>query len=85
MMSDAEAMLAALHATGHEPFAYSGRVMYGDRCVAVRLDGPAELFRLGVDLASTPEATEASRVPTPSVDTLGLGIVAYWSDLRWPA
>ena len=83
-MIEAEAMVELLQSIGHEPFAYSGRAMYGHRCVAVRLDEIAELFRMGADLAVSAEGTQHSSIPTPLVDTLGGSVVAYWRDLRWP-
>jgi hypothetical protein len=59
----------ALRAKGLKPIKYSGRWMFGAQCVAVALETSAQIAVLG------PELYEGLRI-----DTLGLGVVAYWPD-----
>lgn len=66
---------------------YSGRGMYRETCIAVDLDGDADLWRMALDLvdALTDAGYSAGDVPDllrrlgpPVTDAMGLGIVAYW-------
>lgn len=75
----AENLRDALVDAGYEPTAYSGRGMTGSRCVAIRSGVSGEdvdLFKLGRALANFD-------VRSPTVDSLGFGIVAYWPNLPW--
>lgn len=70
------AALISLHADGeieNQPYAYSGRYMYGAHCVAINLDNAGELFMLGAMLAKHEVDPEI-----PNTDSMGRGIVAYW-------
>ena len=51
------------------PFSYSGRHMYGRRCVACKLDQ-------GSDLEGLPKVGAM-------VDQLGKGYLAYWPEEEW--
>lgn len=77
---DGRSLAEALREAGYEPYPYSGRMMYGRRCVAVDLGSSGELFKLGYDLG-VHGADEPGR---PTTDSMGLGIVAYWPSSEWP-
>jgi hypothetical protein len=70
------------------PRSYSGRAMYGDRCVSITLDGDAELARLGAQLAIECDEDEREALldllQNTRTDGMGRGIVAYWPRLAWP-
>lgn len=70
----ANRLIIALETAGYEPYAYSGRHMYGARCVAVNLPSTDQLFVLGRELRS--DFTEPMR------DDMGKGIVAYWPEAK---
>ena len=63
---------------GYEPRCYSGRYMYGKKCLAVGLDSSSELWDIAQDLSRCDIEIDA-----PKTDSLGLGIVAYWPSITW--
>jgi hypothetical protein len=65
--------MEAIRMAGHRPRAYSGRGMLGAHCVSVHLDSPQTLLELGPALA-----TRFGTIPRPTLDQLGMGVVAYW-------
>jgi hypothetical protein len=79
-------LIEALREAGYKPFSYGGRGMYGERCVAVdqgsdnysTFDDSLDLFKLGRDLADVRD------LDSPTTDSMGRGIVAYWRDTLWP-
>ncbi len=77
---DGTDLIAALRGAGHEPYGYSGRCMYGRRCVAVDLGSVREIFSLGHSLGGS----GADDPGPPAVDSMGLGVVAYWPHVAWP-
>ena len=70
---------------------YSGRAMYGRECVGVDLNHAGDLFRVGVELGRL--AYEQGRAEddvlgdlrSPRTDSMGMGMIAYWPDVEWPA
>lgn len=62
-----ETLIQKLENQGAEPYAYSGRFMYGDRCVAVNMKYMGQY-----DL---PKGF--------SMDNMGMGFVAYWRGYPW--
>lgn len=62
----------------YDALSYSGRGMYGKRCVSVNLDNTADLLHLGALLG---EELGVDSVPTPSIDSMGRGIVVYWPSI----
>jgi hypothetical protein len=64
-----EALVSRLEKVGLNPRSYSGRFMYGKRCVSVSVDFLSELGK------GTPKGYK--------VDNLGLGYVAYWPEVEW--
>lgn len=89
-MSNFTDAIRVLEALGYEPRAYSGRGMYGKRCVAIELTDQAELWKLAVDIGSTMEKVFSFSWSTitdirrpPKIDSMGRGIVAYWPSIEW--
>ena len=78
MTVSAEA-IEILNAEGHQPYSYSGRYMYGKRCVAVNVEHHKDLFML--DRLFVENGFE---LDPPEMDQMGLGYVAYWPSLDWP-
>jgi len=71
-------LFQALCDTGYEPRSYSGRAMYGQRCIGVALDGQSALWHMAQALGLA-----ECGISAPLTDSLGLGIIAYWPDERW--
>ena len=78
-MADAQDFIDTLQGLGCDADYYSGRGMYGKRCVSVSLDGGADLWNLAIALGE-----QAREVGPPTTDSLGMGIVAYWPHMKWP-
>lgn len=73
------------------PYSYSGRAMYGRRCVAVNFNNDGELAVLAAKLAMEAESEnegdgdEIVRLMSGTrTDSMGLSIVAYWPAIEWP-
>ncbi len=83
-------LIELLEAAGHFARSYSGRAMYGARCVAIDLDSAGDLFKLGCDIgfaaAEDGKATteELRELGVPLTDSMGRGIIAYWRYVAWP-
>lgn len=58
---------------------YSGRGMFGKQCVSIDLDSAGDLFELGNQLG-----LREIKIDSPSTDSMGHGIVAYWTRIEWP-
>ena len=80
------------------PRSYSGRAMYGRRCVSVTVE-PREALSLGtlIAMAATGVTTDAFGDDIGSIveavhelmgqareDSMGRDVVVYWPDLEWP-
>ena len=69
----------ALCDLGYEPRCYSGRYMYGEKCLAVELNNPSALWNLAQALSRCDIEIDA-----PKTDSLGFhGIIAYWPSIKW--
>jgi hypothetical protein len=77
MSPTAEQLKAAITQGGFKPRTYSGRGMFGVHCVGVNLDSSGELLSLGVALGKA-----GVDVGTPLLDSMGLGVVAYWPAIQ---
>ena len=83
--------IKAIPGDEYEPKSYSGRGMYGRRCVSVAADGSAfsilgEIVRsLGaLDLSGQETADLAAEIiHGAKADQMGLGVVVYWPDVVW--
>lgn len=64
---------------------YSGRAMYGDRCVAVVLGGHTSAWTLALALADRNGGNmDLFDLDAPREDSMGLGRVYYWPHIKWP-
>ena len=85
-------IIRSAEAAGLELNSYSGRGMYGKRCVAIETDGSeaniiVALVR-GVRDVSRDEADLNSlleHIEDMQVDSMGRGIVVYWPNVEAPA
>jgi hypothetical protein len=79
-------LLRELHDDGNLEFevrSYSGRGMYGDSCIAVV--GDLSAWTLALALADINGGNiDLFDLPAPREDSMGLGYVYYWPNLRWP-
>jgi hypothetical protein len=95
---DAITFAETLYNAGYYPRAYSGRGMYGARCVALTVtpDGSAlrdsDLLLIGAsfaavfisDLMTDDFGGDAEEwLASASTDSLGRGIVVYWPGMVW--
>jgi len=80
-------MLDALATRGiiGEPESYSGRAMYGKRCVCVMGDDISE-WGLAIQLASIAPDFDVDiyDIPEPTTDSMGRSFVMYWPRIEWP-
>ncbi len=75
---------------GEVPYSYSGRFMYGARCVAINVERNASAFSLlaGVALAAEldneGDGDDVVRILDDTrQDSMGLDTVLYWPRLKW--
>lgn len=71
---------------------YSGRGMYGDKCLGVVVNSPdhwpaaslaMELTMSGKDNISVFEVMEImSRLPVPRIDSMSYRVIIYWPDIK---
>lgn len=66
---------------GYEPFAYSGRGMFGKKCFAITVSSDSELFNFGIKFGRNSDI-DAYCLYT-CTDSLGHDIVVYWPDMKW--
>jgi hypothetical protein len=68
-----------------QPRPYSGRVMYGEQCIAVSGDYLDE-WALAVALGHQCRCwgLDIRDLPSPDSDSLGRGRVLYWRQYGWP-
>ena len=78
MTTDSQELIDALQDAGYEPRSYSGRNMYGARCVGVTLANTGMMWEMGHKIARGGEWS------APRTDSMSLGIIAYWPDINWP-
>jgi len=75
----------------YEAFAYSGRGMYGDRCLAVTTDSPGGAAQAVLDVVqacaengAAEDVLELVRLLRGSrTDSMGRDTVVYWPGLSW--
>jgi hypothetical protein len=69
---------------GVRVISYSGRFMYGKKCLAV--DGDFSPFALGFAIGQREELSEFEQVlDSTKQDQMGLGIVLYWPRIEAPS
>ena len=54
---------------------YSGRCMFGKHCFGVVVESAGELFSIGQLLCDY-------EMRSPTIDQMGLGLIAYWPSLN---
>lgn len=82
MSISALALCRAIRQTGRRPRSYSGRGMYGARCVGVTIERGEEM-ELGRDLADYELGEEGERLPRACTDSMGLDVILYWPAVEW--
>ena len=70
-----DSLYTTLKTAGYRVRRYSGRGMYGAYCVAVCLEDEADLDQVGAALGET--------FASVHTDGMGMGIVAYWPNVKW--
>lgn len=94
-MMDVQAIADWLESADYNPFAYSGRGMYGVKCLAISTQDnedlvPSDMMRLGYWIGEAAAMNGGEHPATELIerfhltDQLGRGIVVYWPALRWP-
>lgn len=63
---------------------YSGRAMFGARCIAIEIDGINNLAKFFVSLAANDLTLAAKMASGVRTDSLGLGMIAYWPSIDAP-
>lgn len=83
---DGNRLIELIENVGREVRAYSGRMMYGRECVGVEVDNVGQLFHLGLELADA--ATDDERFALQKMyvawDSMGMGTILYFPDVKWP-
>lgn len=76
-------LLNIIGAAGHDARSYSGRGMYGKRCVGVTIDG--SLLGFLADLVEECEDTHdgAILMRAAQTDQMGRGTIVYWPRAEW--
>jgi hypothetical protein len=78
---NADDLIRAIRNLGHTPRSYSGRCMYGRECVGVSMGAQFEAIELFAELRT---AAGLAHLPSPTFDSLGRGIIAYWPSVEIP-
>jgi len=78
-----KAFIEVLEEAGYEPRSYSGRGMFGRQCVSVSGDD-VSVWDIARALWFNNFDDEDLDIPEPSTDSMGRGIVIYWSRYEWP-
>jgi hypothetical protein len=67
---------------GYEPRSYSGRGMYGAKCVGVVVDDP---FKLGLEIGQAMEERGKGDYFNASTaqDSMGCDTIYYWPSMKW--
>ena len=71
-----------LEDAGYEPRSYSGRGMFGTRCVSIS-GNSISAWKVASSLWFNNFDEIDLDVPEPRQDQLGLGIVLYWPTIEW--
>lgn len=87
---DSKQFIELLENCGYEPRSYSGRFMYGAKCVGVPLNGDEleimvgaslmdQAHEVGIDVADIYDTLSWTKD-----DSLGRGSILYWPKMLWP-
>lgn len=78
------ALVFAIRELGEEPGSYSGRCMYGKKCVSVNVNDLGFLLNLGIHLGQeNPELDHLFSDLEVRSDQMGLGSVIYFPEVEW--
>jgi hypothetical protein len=92
---EAETLIDLIDKAGYEARSYSGRGMYGRRCIGVEIERNMSAFRLAAQLISEFIAgsddmddihsiVEEFAYLKVSEDSMGRGSIIYFEDVEWP-
>jgi hypothetical protein len=90
---EAKKLITAIENSDFEARSYSGRGMYGDKCVGVEIDRDMSSFRLGAAIAYALSESDSDDGPTDveeltrlrvSEDSMGRGAIVYFPGVKWP-
>lgn len=79
-------ILAAAYGEGivdHAPMSYSGRAMYGARCIAVSVGNIAGMVKLSNWAGRTYGEECVDMFEGMRNDSMGRGLVFYWPNMTW--
>ena len=71
-----DSIYEALIESGYSPRSYSGRGMYGKKCVALSVKDETALLKVGAALGDLAETRACT-------DGLGRGLIVYWPSQAW--
>ena len=78
---DFETLKTMIEDAGYHPYSYSGRGMYGAKCIGVTL---SEFKHLSdIILQCNDVAAAADLIDTVSHDSMGRDMVFYWEEIEW--
>lgn len=63
---------------------YSGRCMYGQKCIGFDLDGTPDMLSLGLELADILGKKAKDLIRSARTDSMGMGIILYFPDWQAP-
>lgn len=92
-----EKILDIIENAGFEPQDYSGRAMYGNRCLGITCDNPVSMIAkilsealqtlssepLSIDQVVSEFEDLARQLESPRMDNMGLDIIVYWPHISW--
>lgn len=88
---NATKLIDALEALEYKPYSYSGRGMFGGRCIAINLERGTSPFTVGAQLVKELEEESDGEESDGEVadlsvaqDQMGLGTVLYFTGVPWP-
>ena len=81
---DAITLIRALESLDLSARSYSGRGMYGRNCVGVTLGRNSEYTEFGLGVALALALGEEAADLQARTDSMGLGSIVYFPNVRWP-
>lgn len=71
-----------LEEAGFDPVSYSGRGMYGKKCIGIEVNSTENaMLDLGYSAANSSVTSE--RIAKPHVDNMGRDFIVYWPNVEW--
>jgi hypothetical protein len=79
-----ENLVRLLTDAGFPPRSYSGREMYGKKCLGIVLESSSGLWPLAIELGKHEDDLPYTFTQRePKTDSLGLDVIAYWPGVEW--